>query len=52
MEILSMCHIAVKFVPRLLTNDQKRHVNVCLELQEKANGDQTFICRIITDDES
>jgi hypothetical protein len=37
-EYFNMCRIAMKFVPRLLTNDQKqRHINVCLELQEKAN---------------
>jgi hypothetical protein len=36
-----------------LTNDQKQwHVNVCLELREKANEDQTFISRIITGNES
>jgi hypothetical protein len=48
-----MCRIAVKFVPRLLTNDRKQpHVNVCLELQEKTNEDPTFISRIIMGDES
>jgi hypothetical protein len=32
-ENFSMRHIAAKFVPRLLTNDQKqRRVNMCLEL--------------------
>jgi histone-lysine N-methyltransferase SETMAR len=47
--------IAAKFVPRHLTYDQKqRRINVCLELQKKANEDPTFtrICRIITGDES
>jgi hypothetical protein len=34
-ENLDMCHIAAKFVPRLLTNDQQQwHINVCLELQD------------------
>jgi histone-lysine N-methyltransferase SETMAR len=48
-----MCHIAAKFVPRLLTNDQKqRRINMCLELWEKANEDPTFISRIIMGDES
>jgi histone-lysine N-methyltransferase SETMAR len=50
-----MCQIAVKFVPRLLTNDQKQqHVNMCLELREKANEDPTSvnISRIIIGDES
>jgi hypothetical protein len=52
-ENLNMRHIATKFVPQLLTNDQKQwHVNVYLELQEKANKDQTFIFGIIMGDES
>jgi hypothetical protein len=43
-ENLNMRRIAAKFVPRLLTNDQKRcRLNMCLELQEKANKDPTFI---------
>jgi hypothetical protein len=47
--------IVTKFVPQLLTNDQKQqHINVCLEPWEKANVDSTFISRIIlvTCDES
>jgi hypothetical protein len=52
-ENLNRRHIAAKFVPQFLTNDQKqRHVNVCLEPREKANEDPTFISRIITGDES
>jgi hypothetical protein len=52
-ENLNMCHIATKFVPRLLTNDQKqRYVNVRLELWEKANEVPAFISRIIMDDEN
>jgi hypothetical protein len=48
-----MCHIAAKFIPQILTNDQKqRPINMCLELWEKANEDSTFICRIITGDKS
>jgi hypothetical protein len=43
-----MCRTAVKFVPQLLTNDEKqRHINMCLELREKANEDPTFTSRII-----
>jgi hypothetical protein len=42
-----------EFVPWFLTIDQKpQHVNVCLELQEKANEDPTFISRIIAGDKS
>jgi hypothetical protein len=45
--------IAAKFVPQLLTNDQKQwRVNVRLKLREKANEDPTLICRIITGDGS
>jgi hypothetical protein len=52
-ENLNMRRIAAKFVPWLLTNDQKqRRINVCLQLWEKANEDPTFISRIITGDES
>jgi hypothetical protein len=41
-ENLNMDHIAAKFVPLLVTNDQKlQRINVCLELQEKANEDPT-----------
>jgi hypothetical protein len=40
---LSIRRIAVKFVPRLLTDDQKQpRVNVCLELRVKANEEQAF----------
>jgi hypothetical protein len=52
-ENLDMRRIAAKFVPRLLTNDQKqRGVNLYLELREKADEDPTCISRIITGDES
>jgi hypothetical protein len=47
-ENMNMHLTAMKFVPRLLTNDQ----NMCLELQEKANEDPTLISRIIMDDKS
>jgi hypothetical protein len=48
-----MHHTAAKFVPWLLTNEQKqRSINMCLELREKANEDPTFISRIVTGDES
>jgi hypothetical protein len=41
---LDMHHTATKFVPLLLTNDQKQwYVEVHLELWEKANKVTTFI---------
>jgi hypothetical protein len=52
-ENMNRHHIAKKLVPRLLTNDQKlQHIKLCLELQEKANEDPSFICRVIMGDES
>jgi histone-lysine N-methyltransferase SETMAR len=52
-ENLNMRRIATKFVPQLLTNDQKqRCINMRLELREKANEYSTFISRIIRGDES
>jgi hypothetical protein len=48
-----MRRIATKFVPRLLSNDQKEHrIPVCIELKGKAENDPNFISTIITGDES
>jgi histone-lysine N-methyltransferase SETMAR len=50
---MNMRHIAMKFVPELLTNDQKqRRLNMCPELWEEANEEPAFISRIITGDKS
>jgi hypothetical protein len=46
---LNMRRIAVKFVPRLPSNDQKeRRVTVCSELKEQTENDPNFISTIIT----
>jgi hypothetical protein len=53
-ESFNMRCTTAKFVPWLLTNDQKlRPKNMCLHLWEMANEDPTFICisRIIMGDE-
>jgi len=48
-----MHHVAAKFVPRILTADQKQQrVNVCTELRQLALDDETFLFRVITVDES
>jgi histone-lysine N-methyltransferase SETMAR len=48
-----MRRIAAKFVPRLLSNDQKEHrVAVCRELKDQARDDPNFISKVITGDES
>ena len=49
---LNKQRVAAKFVPRLLSNDQKEHcIPVCTELKEQAEKDANFISTIITGDE-
>jgi len=54
MEELGMHRVAAKFVPRILTDDQKQkqHINVCTELRQLTSDDETFLSRVITGDES
>jgi hypothetical protein len=48
-----MHRIAAKFVPRLLTDDQKQNrVDVSQELLDRANGGDNFLKNIITGDET
>jgi len=50
---LNMHRVAAKFVPRLLTPEQKEHrVAICEELRQRALDDPSFMSRIITGDES
>ena len=50
---LNMYHVAAKFVPRLLTPEQKEHrVAICEELRQRALDDPSFMSRVITGDES
>jgi len=52
-EELGMHRVAAKFVPRILTADQKQQrINVCTELHQLASDDETFLSRVITGDES
>ena len=52
-EELGMHRVAAKFVPRILTAGQKQQrVKVCTELRQLASDDETFLSRVITDDES
>jgi histone-lysine N-methyltransferase SETMAR len=45
--------ISAKFVPRLLSDDQKAHrVSVCRELKQQARDYSIFISNIITGDET
>jgi len=48
-----MHRVAPKFVPRILTADQKQQrVNVYTELRQLASDDETFLSRVITGDQS
>jgi len=50
---LNMDRVAAKFVPRLLTPEQKEHrVAICQELRQRAVDDPSFMSRVITGDES
>ena len=52
-EELGMHRMAAKFVPRILTADQKQQrVNICTELRQLASADEPFLSRVITGDES
>jgi len=48
-----MRRTSVRFVPRLLSDDQKAlRVSVCRELKQHARDDAIFISNIITGDET
>ena len=50
---LNIHRVAAKFMPRLLTPEQKEHrVAICEELHHRVLDDPSFMSRIITGDES
>ena len=52
-ENLDMHHVAARFVPRLLNEDQKEyHADVSKELVNHANMDDSFLQNIFTDDKN
>jgi hypothetical protein len=52
-EDLAMRCVAAKFVPRLLSDDQKfRRLEVCEELKQRVEMEPHFMSRIITGDET
>ena len=52
-EGLKMRLVASKFVPRLLSVDQKQQrLDVCLNLKENAANDPSFLSNVITGDET
>jgi len=53
MEELGMHRVTAKFVPRILTDDQKQQrINVCTELRQLTSDVETFLSRVITSDKS
>ena len=52
-ENLNMRRISARFVPRLLSDNQKAHrVSVCRDLKQQARDDHNFISNVITGDET
>ena len=52
-DILGMSRVASKFVPRVLTDEQRqKRVEICQELLDRANADPDFLKTIITGDET
>ena len=52
-EDLKMRRVASKFVPRLLSVQQKQQrLDVCLDLKENAGNDSSFLSNVITGDET
>jgi len=52
-EDLKMRRVATKFVPRLLSVDQKQQrLYVCLDLKENAANGPRFLSNVITGDET
>ena len=52
-EDLQMRRVSAKFVPRLLTAEQKDdRMSICTDLRERAQNDLNFISSVITGDES
>ena len=50
---LNMKHISARFVPRLLSNNQKAlRVSVCRELKQQTRDDPNFISNVIIGDET
>ncbi|XP_031331873.1 protein GVQW3-like [Photinus pyralis] len=52
-ENLHMRSVADKFIPRVLTDEQReRRLQACLELQNQLKEDSEFFSKVITGDES
>jgi hypothetical protein len=48
-----MNRVAAKFVPRILTADQKQQrIDICTEIRQLTSDDETFLSRVILGDEN
>jgi len=53
MEDLNVKLVSAKFVPRLLTEDQKNNcLNVCYDLREQVGNDPQILSKVVTKDET
>ena len=53
MEDLNMKCVTAKFVPRLLTKDQKNNcLNVCYDLREQVGNNPQILSKVVTRDET
>ena len=52
-EDLNIKRAAAKFVPRMLTEDQKNNrLNVCYSLKEQIGNDPQILSKVVTGDET
>ena len=50
---LNMKRVSAKFIPRLLTEDQKNSpLNVCYNLREQVGNDPQILSKVVTRDET
>ena len=53
MEDLNMKRVSAKFIPQLLTKDQKNnHLNICYNLREQVGNNTRILSKVVTRDET
>ena len=53
MEDFNMKRVSTKFVPQLLTEDQKNNrLNVCYNLREQVGNNPQILSKVVTEDEA
>ena len=52
-EDLNMRRVSAKFIPWLLTEDQKNnHLNICYNLREQVGNNTRILSKVVTRDET